>query len=150
MKQQQKLKVRDLLHREQITKTAVDALNLKATDLVNSRVAAAMLGLHEVTVRAMRSDDPPRGPPYIKDLSSGLRGPVRYLVGDLWAYAKRHTIDPEKLREQGGMALGAYLQSRGSARDRVAHEAGSQVLDSPVMDEIVEDDSADAPSGKGA
>lgn len=130
-----KRKVKDLIHREQHDKAYVDALNLKPTDLVKTRVAAAVLGLHEVTLRAMRCEDPPRGPPWTKDPDSGVRGAVRYCVGDLWAYAKRNTIDPSKLKD---MALAAHRLSQASVRDRLANEAGS-ALDLLDMDEVVDE-----------
>lgn len=78
-------------HRHQQNKAALDALNLKSTDLVKTAIAAAILGKHEVTLRAWRVEG--RGPPYFKDPDGTS---VLYRIGALWAYAQKHTVDPTK------------------------------------------------------
>jgi hypothetical protein len=85
----------------QQTKAAIDALNLKATDLVKTPIAAGVLGKHEVTLRAWRVDG--RGPPYSKDPDP--RGAsVLYRVGDLWIWCERNTIDPGRLSVEADKA----------------------------------------------
>ena len=86
----------DPFQRAQQTKAAIDALNLKPTDLVKTRVAAGVLGLHEVTLRAWRVDG--RGPPYIKDPDGAS---VLYLVAGLWGWCDRNTVDPANVRRDG-------------------------------------------------
>jgi hypothetical protein len=90
----------DPLHRAQLTKAAIDAFNLKPTDLVKTPVAAGVLGKHEVTLRAWRVDG--RGPPYIKD-PDGVS--VLYRVADLWVWCDRNTVDPAKLSPEHGEAM---------------------------------------------
>jgi hypothetical protein len=73
----------------QLTKRDVDALCLKPTDLVGTKVAAVVVGVHPVTMATWRGEG--RGPPYVQDPECRV---VRYSVGKLWAYAEKHTIDP--------------------------------------------------------
>jgi hypothetical protein len=79
----------ELLKLAQSTKTYIDSLNLKESDLVKTPIAAGVLGKHEVTLRARRADG--RGPPFIKDPDGAS---VLYRVADLWSWCKRNTVDP--------------------------------------------------------
>jgi hypothetical protein len=83
----------------QLTKTYIDSLNLKESDLVKTPVAAGVLGKHEVTLRAWRVDG--RGPPFIKDPAGAT---VLYRVADLWNWCERNTIDPATLVAKTGGA----------------------------------------------
>lgn len=82
----------ELLKLAQLTKTYIDSLNLKESDLVKTPIAAGVLGKHEVTLRAWRVEG--RGPPFSKDPDGAS---VLYRVGALWAYAQKHTVDPSTL-----------------------------------------------------
>jgi hypothetical protein len=83
----------DTLHRAQLTKAAIDAFNLKPTDLVKTPVAAGVLGKHEVTLRAWRCAH--RGPPFFRD-PDGVS--VLYRVADLWNWCDRCTVEPTSVR----------------------------------------------------
>ena len=82
----------ELLKLAHLTKTYIDSLNLKESDLVKTPIAAGVLGKHEVTLRAWRVDG--RGPPFIKDPDGAS---VLYRVADLWSWCKRNTVDPVTL-----------------------------------------------------
>ena len=95
MKQRRNRK-QDPLQRAQQTKAAIDAFNLKPTDLVKTPVAAGVLGKHEVTLRAWRCAH--RGPPFFRD-PDGVS--VLYRVADLWNWCDRSTVDPANVRNDG-------------------------------------------------
>jgi hypothetical protein len=87
----------ELLKLAQLTKTYIDSLNLKDSDLVVTTIAAGILEKHEVTLRTWRSDR--RGPPYSQERNGAA---VLYRVGDLWNWCKRNIVDsavrrPEQL-----------------------------------------------------
>jgi hypothetical protein len=79
----------EFMQRTQSTKNFVDSLNLKGTDRVTDRVAAAVLNKHPVTLRAWRHDD--RGPPFWKDPTGTS---VLYKIQDLWDWTEKNTVDP--------------------------------------------------------
>jgi hypothetical protein len=79
----------ELIERRQVTKSQLDALNLKATDRVTTEVAAGLLCKHPVTLRTWRCEG--RGPPHFKDPEGKS---VLYKVGDLWAWTEKNTVDP--------------------------------------------------------
>jgi hypothetical protein len=99
----------ELLKLAQSTKTYIDSLNLKDSDLVITAIAAGVLGKHEVTLRAWRSDG--RGPPYSQERDGAA---VLYRVGDLWNWCKRNVVDP---------AMGSIPSAGQTRRNAVAISA---------------------------
>ena len=94
----------------QSTKTYIDSLNLKESDLVTTAIAAGVLGKHEVTLRAWRSDG--RGPPYSQERDGAA---VLYCVGDLWSWYKRNAVDPA-LRSPEQQMLDSFCRSNSAER----------------------------------
>jgi hypothetical protein len=86
---------KEFVQRTQYTKAFVDSLNLKGTDRVVDRVAAAIINKHPVTVRTWRRKR--RGPPFWKDPSGKS---VLYKVQDLWDWTEKNTdpasVSPEQ------------------------------------------------------
>jgi hypothetical protein len=78
----------------QLTNADGAATKYTANDLVGTNPAAVLVDKHPVTLAIWRKEDPPRGPPFIKDPKVRT---YLYRVGDLWEYARRHTVDPANL-----------------------------------------------------
>jgi hypothetical protein len=102
----------ELLKLAQSTKTYIDSLNLKESDLVITAIAAGVLGKHEVTLRAWRSDG--RGPPYSQERDGAA---VLYRVGDLWNWCKRNIVDPA-MRTPEHQMLDSSCRSKSAKRSR--------------------------------
>ncbi len=128
----------EILERRQVTKSQLDALNLKATDRVKTPVASAVLDKHEVTLRTWRSEG--RGPPYFKDPDGKS---VLYKVGDLWAWTERNTIDPASLSSEQKLLL---MFSRSTMAERIRYESDKHPDDLPesVFDDDDDDDDVEA------
>jgi hypothetical protein len=124
----------ELLKLAQLTKTYIDSLNLKESDLVKTPIAAGVLGRHDVTLRAWRVDG--RGPPYIKDPAGAS---VLYRVGALWAYAERNTHDPSTFSSEQKLL---YMFSKSATAERTRRECDKHPDD--FAPEVFEDEKAAA------